>query len=100
MQFHILKIIVENASANLLAQYTQQADNGSCQHQLALGKYYFHRAENLKCTESGVLAVNYLIKASRQGDAVATQLLQQCVEKNLGMECNLFKFYDEDLICY
>jgi len=69
-----------------MARWQTQATDGDEKAQLALGSHYLSLAEN-ESTDgtNAVLAVEWLIKASRQGSEEATERLKDCQSKNLGM---------------
>ena len=66
-----------------LAHYGAQ--KGSENDQVFLGAHYLKLADaGIKPEENGKKAVDWLIKASKQGNEEATKLLQECVNKEIG----------------
>lgn len=62
-----------------------EADNGSEKHQAILGQYYYKKAEaGVQPEENGKLAVDWLVKASKQGSDEATALLSECLANDIG----------------
>jgi len=68
-----------------LKQWSTAAEAGNEQAQLSLGQHYLKLAEIGKDPQTTAkLAVTFLIKSSKQGNEDATQLLTNCLDKELG----------------
>ena len=59
--------------------------DGSAQHQLFLGRHYYNLSKaGQNPDENARVAVDWLVKASKQGDAEATALLKTCLQEDKG----------------
>ena len=78
----------------LLGRQVEDAEAGSISAQVFLGKYFLKCSElsngrgDADSAEQETMAVDWLIKASRQGSEEATDLLKICVERNIGNYTN------------
>ncbi|XP_050388379.1 wolframin [Patella vulgata] len=65
----------------------QEAENGSQEHQAKLGQHYLKLADsNINRDENLKLALNWLVKSSKQGNEEATNCLKKCVENETGID--------------
>ncbi len=71
-----------------LQEWKSEAEAGVTDKQNLLGKYSLHIYEVSKtgpeATEHARTAVDWLSRASRQGDEEATELLRHCLEEEIG----------------
>jgi TPR repeat protein len=69
----------------VVARWLTQAQDGDEKAQLALGLHFFSLAESENSDGSHArLAVEWLVKASRQGSDMATERLKDCQRRNIG----------------
>jgi len=75
----------DNINDPVEARWLRQATEGDENAQLLLGCHYLSQAEN-ESTDgtNALLAVEWLIKASRQGSGKATERLKECQCRNIG----------------
>lgn len=72
-------------SAETVAAWTQEADNGSEEHQTKLGAHFLSLADaDVNRDENAAKAVQWLLEASRQGSGEATALLDKCTKTGTG----------------
>jgi TPR repeat protein len=68
-----------------VAAWTQEADNGSEEHQLKLGAHFLSLADaDVEREKNAADAIHWLIRASRQGNSEATALLDKCTKTGTG----------------
>lgn len=82
---------LQDESGNELETLITKGKGGDEEAQLKIGKHYLRLAEvEDSAGESATQSVSWLIKASRQGNKEATTLLNECLQKKLGVnETNL-----------
>ena len=85
----------EDEQQELLGKLREDAEAGSIPAQVFLGKYFLKCSElsngsgDADSTEKEMMAVNWLIKASKQGSEEATDLLIICVKRSIGNSTNI-----------
>ena len=83
--YYLCVLIVDGDDDNFINECIPEAEKGSIEHQLFLAKNYLKRAKNgIKAEENSVMAVYWLIKASRKANAEATGILEECLLDNIG----------------
>ena len=88
--FLCLLSIDEDEQQELLGKLREDAEAGSIPAQVFLGKYFLKCSElsngrgDADSTEKETTAVNWLIKASKQGSEEATDLLIICIDRSIG----------------
>ena len=72
-------------TAETIAAWIQEADNGSEEHQTKLGAHFLSLADaDVNREENAAKAVQWLLQASRQGSEEATALLDKCTKTGTG----------------
>jgi len=75
----------DDIDENRLRQWKIDADGGDERAQLSVGKHYLNRAQFDEDSQTNAkLAVLFLVKSSVQGNEAATELLKDCLDKELG----------------
>ncbi|XP_071102570.1 wolframin-like isoform X1 [Haliotis cracherodii] len=68
----------------VIRSWESDANKGSEEHQLKLGKHFLSLADSdIERDRNGGLALDWLLRASKQGSEEATELLQSCVNRSL-----------------
>lgn len=69
-----------------IAAWIQEADNGSDEHQAKLGAHFLSLADaGVDREENEAKAIQWLLRASRQGNTAATADLQKCIKTGTGI---------------